>query len=309
MTNRLLCDTLARLALRPYSQEREVTHISLSRSFSVITLDDGSVGACMGYYSLSAESLVEVESRLRRLIPAPALSFPSRVAAELSISALEAGQSAYVATSILASTTSALSAPLIRDGGDETFQVTAEQPAAWLRARHVLIIGYGGYLRSCAALPNIKTIHLADLCYDHDLSPSLSASIDNTIQALRIQWPAKTIFASRSVFPDKLWRNYDLVAITGSTLCNGSLEKILACCDPGATIIVQGQSVSIHPGALFESGVTYVSTTLKPTELTEACNGDYRGDAIARFVEDGLPWLYLTPRETTISQPSPTAER
>jgi uncharacterized protein (DUF4213/DUF364 family) len=52
----------------------------------------------------------------------------------------------------------------------------------------------------------------------------------------------------------------DVVAITGSTLINHTLDKLLALCDPGSTVIVLGPSTPLSP-ILFNHGATIISGT------------------------------------------------
>ncbi len=52
----------------------------------------------------------------------------------------------------------------------------------------------------------------------------------------------------------------DVIAITGSTLANHTLEGLLAVCNPRATVIVLGPSTPLSP-VLFEHGVDIISGT------------------------------------------------
>jgi uncharacterized protein len=50
----------------------------------------------------------------------------------------------------------------------------------------------------------------------------------------------------------------DLVAITGTTLMNHTLDDLLAHCCPDATVMILGPSTPLSP-VLFKHGVTYLS--------------------------------------------------
>jgi uncharacterized protein (DUF4213/DUF364 family) len=52
----------------------------------------------------------------------------------------------------------------------------------------------------------------------------------------------------------------DVVAITGSTLINHTLEKLLTLCRPGIPVMVLGPSTPLSP-VLFEHGITIISGT------------------------------------------------
>ncbi|MFZ0603302.1 MAG: DUF364 domain-containing protein, partial [Roseiarcus sp.] len=81
----------------------------------------------------------------------------------------------------------------------------------------------------------------------------------------------------------------DLVCITGSALCNGSMEQLLRAASGCGRVIVQGQSAAVHPAAFFGRGVAMVSTTLKPANLI-----DLPDAAARRALEGGLAAVYLT---------------
>jgi hypothetical protein len=88
-------------------------------------------------------------------------------------------------------------------------------------------------------------------------------------------------------------RGADLVCISGSTLCNGSLERLLEAASNCRAIVLQGQSAGIHPAALFLRGVSLVSTTLKPADLVES----FDRNLLTGLLEGGLPPIYMTPVE------------
>ncbi len=52
----------------------------------------------------------------------------------------------------------------------------------------------------------------------------------------------------------------DLVAITGTTLLNGTLEELLGYCQPGSTVMVLGPSTPLSP-VLFNHGIDILSGT------------------------------------------------
>jgi len=52
-------------------------------------------------------------------------------------------------------------------------------------------------------------------------------------------------------------RRADMLIITGTTLLNNSLEPLLACARPGASIVVVGPTASMLPGAFFRVEETY----------------------------------------------------
>ena len=86
-------------------------------------------------------------------------------------------------------------------------------------------------------------------------------------------------------------RGVDLVCISGSTLCNGSLERLLEAASDCPAIVLQGQSAGIHPAELFLRGVSLVSTTLKPSDLIDS----FDRNLLTGLLEGGLSPIYMTP--------------
>jgi uncharacterized protein (DUF4213/DUF364 family) len=54
----------------------------------------------------------------------------------------------------------------------------------------------------------------------------------------------------------------DTVIITGSSIANGTIDRLLACVDPASRVAVVGPTGSILPDALFRRGVAMVSGAL-----------------------------------------------
>ena len=79
----------------------------------------------------------------------------------------------------------------------------------------------------------------------------------------------------------------------------GTLEYFLSNVRRDAILILQGQSASVHPKVLFEAGVHWVATTLKPPDLGRLAGPGHSGDDMRPLLQGGLPWIYLTPRRAT----------
>jgi len=131
-------------------------------------------------------------------------------------------------------------------------------------------------------------LHVVDLAY-----PKFQQEIDKALDDYRKRAPAKTITVSDGHDTAELMQQVDLVSITGSALCNGTLDSLLSWAKAVPRVIVQGQSAAIHPKILFERGVDLVATTLKPHQVVSAAKADTSGSALRPFFEGGLPWIYL----------------
>jgi hypothetical protein len=157
--------------------------------------------------------------------------------------------------------------------------------------RSALVIGFGGSMERLAGDPLVRALHIADLFY-----PSRRQEMDAALEGYRRQDPSKVITFSDGHDTARRLGEVDLVTVTGSALCNGTLDGLLDQARGGPRVIVQGQSAGIHPVALFRRGVSLVMTTLKPRELARRARADPSGSHLKPLLEGGLPWLYLLPR-------------
>src|SRR5215831_10122355 len=294
MINSILADTLAYLKELPNLSKRRIAELHLSRYFTVVELDDGSVGSCMSYYWLPDSTLAEAESQISKCI-APdlfAVTDQSALNEALANQIPNEAQRYFVVTSLAASVASALSAQFIAMGGNAVFEVVKNRPVDWVDGVDTaLVIGFGGYLGPLAAEKGISKLHVVDLTYDRR-----RANLDAQITSYREKFPGKTITVSTQLGDGNQLRDFDLVSITGSTLSNGSLEGILAETRNDSRVILQGQSAGLYPKYLFQRGINWIATTIKPRELTRRARGDYSGSALRPLLEGGLPWVYLLPR-------------
>ena len=255
--------------------ERRVTRLRLSPYFNMVALDDGSVGAAANYAGMKQPALdahrAELEAALAR---DPLL---------LATSAVPGNR---LLISLRTAIASALVAPVIRQGGDHRFTVRSSVPEGLFDgARTAVVIGFGGYMATLAASRGIIRLHVADLLY-----AQRRAEMDGARQRFLA---ARSELEMTMSDGSDIWRRMacaDLVCITGSALCNGSMEGLLRAASACRRVIVQGQSAAVHPAALFRRGVATVSTTVKPTNLIDLSEPDAR-----RALEGGLATVYLTP--------------
>lgn len=290
----ILDETLRSLQDRGHVAGQAIRSIHLNKYFTVVGLNDGSVGACMSYYGIALPLLGEIRAEIGALLADDPLLLrllfgeggPSRRWAFLG------DQQAALVGSLRAAVVSALSAPCIRAGGDDTFQVTDSPPFdLFADVRQALVIGCGGHLQGLARTPHVSEIHVRDLAY-----LAYRDKMDPVIEVQRLRHPTKTITLASGDDTSRLLRKVDFVSITGSALCNGTLEGLLYEAQGVRTVVVQGQSASIHPKALFDRGVHLVETTLKPPELLDLADKDSHGDAMRPLLEAGLEVVYLSPR-------------
>jgi uncharacterized protein (DUF4213/DUF364 family) len=290
----ILDKTLQYLEENSNATERKISTIHLSNYFTVVELDDGSVGAYMSYYRFPLPVLANIQSRITNiLIEDPLLLgilFQQKRGHQLE---LLQEQECLFMKSLQTTVISALSARFLRDRGDATFQVSNSLPFdPFTGVQRAMVIGFGGYMDNMVRADHIMELHIADLFYN-----MRQTEMEMTITRYRQQYPWKTITISDGHDTARRLREVDVVSITGSALCNGSMDWLLHEASGGLRIIVQGQSASIHPKILFEKGVHLIATTLKPRILVTLAKADPNGSAMQQILEGGLPMIYLVPRK------------
>jgi hypothetical protein len=294
MQNTVVVETLRYLAGGRHSRPAKISEFHLTRFFTTAELDDGSVGACMSYYSLPDLNLRVAETLLASVLTGKTAGEvePEAILSRLAEAVPDSAQCYLLGSAILAAVVSAFSTPSIKAGGDDVFEVRGMRPSGITRdARSALVVGFGGYLESFLKNEcSIERIHVLDFRY-----ASLEARLDSELERFRAEHPGREVTVSSRIEPDE-FAGFDIVAVTGSTLGNGTLERILASVRKGAKVILQGQSACIHPKILFEQGVSLVATTLKPRAATELARQDYSGEALRQLLDNAaLPWIYFVP--------------
>ena len=271
LSSTILDETLSILCKRVPISERKIDSIYLSNYFNVVRLDDGSTGSCMNYFRFrSAETADRTTQFLQKLVATDPLL----------LGYLDAAPRDLLRLSLLACVVSALSSTLLTVGADADVSHQFD-PTVFSAATSAVVLGFGGYFDYIVRHTGISKIHLSDLSYH-----SRSSRIDHRIDSYRQQFPNKKITVSTGVDNRDRLAAADIVALTGSALCNGTMEEVLDASRSCPMVIVQGQSSAIYPARLFAYGVTYISTTIKPSGLLETAKtnpAEFR-----RLLEGGL---------------------
>jgi Putative heavy-metal chelation len=292
MENDILLRTL--LHLKACRADSSVVSLCLTRFFTVAELADNSVGACMSYYfRLSDQTLSKLERRLGSFCRDPFAAQDVALLQQAIFAEVPNEQERkYVIASVLATIISALSAPFICAGGDKWFSVERRRPINWTEgAETALVVGFGGYLKPFIEETSLKKVHVIDLYYENK-----KIEFDAVLAEWTQKHPEKHISISTHIDDASALADFDLVSITGSTLCNGTLEFFMMNVRRDAMVILQGQSASLHPKVLFESGVKWVATTIKPRSLINMARRSHSGEEMRSTLQGGLPWIYLVPR-------------
>ena len=162
-------------------------------------------------------------------------------------------------------------------------------PFGGIRLGSISVIGtgiYGGYMDYFIRGTGAERIHISDLGYY-----SRMERIEKGLDYYRGRFPHKRITISDGTDTPERLAEADLVCITGSALCTGTMDELLEWSQNCRTIIVQGQSGAIHPEVLFERGVTMVSTTLKPDNFIDLAVNDQK--RWRELLEGKLPTIYM----------------
>ena len=201
-------------------------------------------------------------------------------------------QSNNVVSSVLASVVSAASERLLQCPVSETYILSRTLPEAWFKDAHAaLIVGFGGFLGTVCRFSHVRWVHVIDLKYENRRH-----EIDSYMASFKNQYPDRRFTVSTHIDIHRYMQDFDLVCVTGSTLCNDTLEPFLENKASGSRLLLQGQSASVYPALLFLHGVDGIATTLKPQILSDLARGCYSGDRLRPYLEGKLPWMYLSHR-------------
>jgi hypothetical protein len=142
----------------------------------------------------------------------------------------------------------------------------------------VSLIGYGGGLETFCASDRVRRLYVYDFIFQQrqyrDIAWRRIKRITKRPERVTL------IDGNSSLAPLSL---STLCFITGSALCNGTMEGLLANAAGCREVIVQGPSCSLFPPSLFQRSVTMLLTTRKSSAEFEA--GKQPDDRIYDFVD------------------------
>lgn len=273
----ILDETLERIRGRVAIDRRRIQSIYLSNYFNVIQLDDGSTGAAMNYCRFKSDAatrltLAWLNTKLDRDPLLLSYLFPS-------------DEPDLLQLSLKTCLVSALSKKLLCE--PVGFQSrTRFDPAFFPDVQSAVVIGFGGYMDYLILKTDIERIHVCDLQY-----PQRARSMEKRLARYRELFSRKTITISNGFDAREQIAGAQLVSITGSAFSTGTMETILDAARDCEAVIVQGQSAAIYPAALFDRGVTLLSTTIKPDNLVDIANSDQT--RFRALLEGKLPPRYF----------------
>nr|WP_305119169.1 DUF364 domain-containing protein [Tahibacter harae] len=256
---------------------RELEEIIFTDFYSAAVLDNGAAGWALNYAAARPWRRRErrwlhrarQDSLLRRTL------FSTSVPAE--------------AAGLRAALLAALSLPALQAPTRYGFRSETDLPSPLLdKACHAAVIGFGGLMWRLFGVPGLRSLRILDLGLQRR-----RGEMESVAAAMRLARPALRIELGDG--RELALHDCDTVSITGSALCNGSLDSLLAATRTGQQVIVQGQSIAVHPQALFDRGVAAVLTTRKSSALLPLARADRSGAALRPWFEGGNERLCLLP--------------
>ena len=234
-----------------------IDDLCLDSLFTSVRLSDGSVGVAMNYdlegdHCITHAQVDETRRRLReRLVEEPLLwEFLQKPSPSL-------GQQA-----LLVAVLSALCAPVLADevqlrrlGLMSTAGRIALKTFEPVGCRKLAVVGFGGFLEEALAQDWLEKVSCIDFLANNEefrrINPYPFRLYEEASKRMEV------------VYDDgpragELIEEADVVCISASTLCNGSLESLLPSPRSGRVVIVEGPSGGVLPGPLFERGVTHL---------------------------------------------------
>lgn len=279
----IAADTLRYLDGAGLLRGRRVADIVLTHGYAGVVLDTGAAGWALNY-AASVEGLERREaSWLSRTSRDPLLrdALFGTVPGE--------PDTACLRTALLA----ALSEPALAAPAAYGLHIQPDLPAYCLvGTRDAAVVGFGGLMWRMLGVPALRSLCVLDLTL-----PERRREMESVTAAMRMARPDVAVRLSDGGDWRAVFDRCDTLAITGSALCNGTLDALIAATGPGQTVIVQGQSVALHPRALFERGVAAVMTTRKPPQLAALARADRSGATLRPWFEGGNARLCLLPAD------------
>ncbi len=241
-------------------------------------LSDGSVGSS-GNYSVQNHAYGYSPARIKesyaRLLASDPLLF-QRLRDDHTL----VGQSLF--TAIL----SALSQDLLSESVLSHYGLKIVPATNWLTIVErvlrigdtVKMIGYGGALPVFCASKTVRSLQICDFSFRDSKYRDLAwREIESFgLDSSRVMLSSETAELERSP-------TSDIYFITGSALCNGTMERLLEQSLGCREVIVQGPSCSVFPLEFFRRSATLLLTTTKSRAEFDA--GRCPGDEVYQYVD------------------------
>ncbi len=277
----VLAKTLHTLFLNyPAVRERRIRRLQLRNECTIVELDDLSVGVSDSDYALDLSQLERIRHYLSRKLN----NDPLLLSATEDF-AIAGG----IAGSIYVAVLSALSLYALAQK-NPAYATLTEFPRQFAEnARKVVLVGFSKSLTRVILDSSVAcSIHISELRHF-----TRRPEIETELARIKPRGDIQISSFNGNDLLDRI-RDADLVAITDSILPTGLLDGLLPACAKCKSVLLYGQSLSLYPLALFDSGVHLISATMNNHSLS---NNTLRQppEIDRRMAETSLP-IYLTPR-------------
>ncbi|MEU7997633.1 DUF364 domain-containing protein [Micromonospora sp. NPDC049060] len=306
----------------PDQGRRSVDEVLTGRSFAAVVLDDGSVGAAMDYaqFRPGAASSAAVTCRRGGELTDYLGTSPGASLLDCDLLRTPVSDSDLTRQAVKIALLGALSRPWFRDGAlaatgfdhlvasfDETHlhqpesAVTQALTRAVAGAGTVGVVGFGGLMEHFADLDGVRRVLVADL---HE-APRADR-IDRTLARFNARFDEPRI---QMVGNDlrRLAEECDIVQITPSSLCNGTMDDLIQTLR-GIPLIVVGPSGAVPPPVWQANDVVLVCTEIKDSRFVRAYhNDDHLYEWFVEYDRRLVYWPTVTRPEKSAGITRPTS--
>ena len=209
----ILEETLKILKEKIDFSKLNIEDMLLGNPDNIIKLNNGSLGIAMNYFQIKNSGQSE---RLRKFFLKKLDSDPL-----LLKYLFEKKDNNLLKTSLKVCVIGALSNGLISENKDFEINDNIEEDF-FSGINSATVIGFGGRMDMLVEKTNIPKIHISDLFFD----PS-KQNFKEKIDYFNENFPKKTITFSDGSDNRQRISNSELISITGSALCNNTMEKLL----------------------------------------------------------------------------------
>jgi len=274
-----------------------ISDLTLDQVYIVVALDNGSQGLALNYQNALSNCVMDLTTRRAF---AEHLLKQAQIDPLLTDTLLQMERSETLCESAMAvATASAVAQPYLTSENLRAAGLIVQPGAVPLASLiqegdTVTMIGFGGYLPAAVNEPRIKQVLVAELNAAH---PVPAARLCERVAAWEPQLRGRSFELHDGSRSADLIRQAQIVCITGSALCNGTLAELLDAARDCRTVIVQGHSAALHPAALLRRGAHYVVQPVIEVDLLAAARSfDQQTGDFAQFIDR------LLPRKRTISR-------
>lgn len=278
MTTPILDRVLQDLTHRYGDRRPAIQDLLLGAPFIVTRLTNGSIGSSLNF---------AVQNEDRFFDPAAAriaaLSLVSHDPLLLNFARSSDTTNAGIATAVA----TALSQPLLR--APPLGELVVEPVSCWqdhlaIQSRgtdRVCQIGLGGSLDAFARPGVVAEIVVCDLMFTdpQELTRARELLQHRGLDLTNVRFQSSALYSPAM-------ETADVVCITGSTLCNATIDALLRSIRKARVVALQGPSCSIYAPVLFNAGVTVIYAPLKREQewalamladplLNDFVDGDY----------------------------------